>query len=541
MGIYQEQEPHKGTFILFTVLIFLLSYPLWHLGERELFWNEGKYACISSDTVTFPPVMMPHNQFDAKVYPLYPLLVHAVSKCGFSMEFSLRAVSVLALFLLTLIVYFACRRAGGAQAGAAGAIATFTTLLCAEKAIEGYPTLLTTLILYGGWMLWFEFTLSKGNWNFAWLTAGIFSSLAYYSAGPTGLMLFLLPLLFQQRPLNVWNKMRYSGFYAALIIIAATMIFYYAPQWQIQKPAPAVGTLSFSGWLEHFLMFPVDLVLRYLPWSLLLWAPFCAALIPLERNPLFGKYNRMLFSVTFLFLWLKPGASREMLYLLPLIATMAGVNYWIVVRRYGWKILSFYRLYGWTLLVLCALSCGFMFCPETLLLYLQPLLDIAAYRKILDPSPYLFSQILFSAILISMGLYLSRRHTRIWQVAALFFCGMMLLFWVMVHPFRSAEHEKRDFGGRFRKALYEEKDFANMKEKVLYKDASISGLYGECYYIGVPVKTADIKMNLPGHEEFVFVLSTGVPSSSERGWVRLYDMDYKDTHLYLYKGQLRKD
>ena len=541
MGIYQEQEPRRRTLLLFALFIFLLSYPLWHIGERELFWSEGKYACIASEAMSFPPVMTPHDQFDAKVYPLYPILVKAVSQCGFSMEFSLRAVSLLSLFLLTLIIYFACSRAGGPQAGAAGAIAAFTSLLCAEKAVEGYPTMLTALILYGGWLLWFEFSMSKGNWNYAWLTAGIFSSLAYYSAGPAGLILFLLPLLFQRRPLNVWTKLRYGGFYVAVILVVVTMLFYYAPQWELQKPPQPVESLSFSSWLEHFLMFPVDLVVRFLPWSLLLWAPFCAALIPLERNPLFGKYQRMLFCVTLLFLWLKPGTGREMLYLMPLIATMAGMSYWIIIRRYGWKILRMYRLYGWILLVLCAVACGFLFCPEGWLRYLQPVFDAKAYRELLKPAPILAIQVAIGAFLISIGLYLSRNHTKIWQIAALLFCGMMFLFWAMVYPFRTAEHEKRDFGMRFRKVLDSEKDFKNRKTAILYKDAAISGLYGECYYIGVPVRTVDIRMNFPEQEEFVYVLSTGVPSSSERGWVRLYDMVYKDAHLYLYKGQLRKD
>lgn len=541
MSIYQEQEPRKSTLILCITLLFLLAYPLWQIGERELFWNEGKYASIAAEPMGFPPVMMPHNQLDVTVYPLYPLIVKAVSQCGFSMEFSLRAVSILSLFLLTMIVYIACYRAGGIQAGAAGAVAMFTTIFCGEKALEGYPTMLTALILYGGWMLWFEFTLSKSNWNYAWLSAGVFGSLAYYSAGPFGLILFFAPLLIQQRPLNVWTKLRYSGLYAAISLIVMMLLFYYAPQWDLTRTSTAVDTTVSSGWLEHFLTYPFRLITRFLPWSLMIWAPFCAALIPLARNPLFEKYHRTLFAVTVLLLWLKPGASREMLYLLPLIATMAGIDYWIVVRRYGWKILRIFRIYGWTMLVLCAVSCGFLFCPESLLHHLQPLFDAVSYREVLQPVMLLFGQIVIAGILISAGLYYSRYHVRIWLVTALFFSGTMMLFWSMVYPARTAYHEKRDFGGRIRNVLRNEIDFKGMEKPVLYKDSSISGLYGECYYIGIPVRSADLKMNFPEKEPFVYVLSTGVPTSTERSWIRLYDMEYKDKHLYLYKGQLRKD
>ena len=68
MLLQAKQEPRKSTLILFITLIFLLAYPLWHIGKRELFWNEGKYACIAADSMEFPPVMMPHEELLADCY-----------------------------------------------------------------------------------------------------------------------------------------------------------------------------------------------------------------------------------------------------------------------------------------------------------------------------------------------------------------------------------------------------------------------------------------------------------------------------------------
>ena len=345
MAIFEEKKPCAGRTICFILVVFALSYSFWDLGMRELFRNESEYAVAAQEMNSFPPLITLHGQMQTGIFPLFPALAKGLSACGLPMEFSLRFISVVSLLALVMIVWLACYRTGGIQASAAGAAVMLSTLLAAEKAVEGYPHMLTALILYSGWLLWFELALGRGNWNLAWIAAGLFGGLAYCNAGVTGLIYFAIPLLIQQRPLNVWTKLRYPGVPVCLGILALFILLQWLPQWEakmamaapVQQEGPA-----FSGYFKQLIGFLPDIFFRFLPWSLMLWAPFCSALIPLDPNPLFGKFHRILFLTLGVMLWLNPETrSRDLLYLTPLLAVLIGEFYWIVVRRYGFRFFFF--------------------------------------------------------------------------------------------------------------------------------------------------------------------------------------------------------
>ena len=131
--IFEEKEPRLLTALLLPLLALALAYPLWHLAERDLFWNEGDYAVIAGEFDSFPPVVTAHGQIMTDEYPLYPILAHWLSHCGLGMEFSLRFLSLLSFGGLALIIWITCWRAAGLQAAAASASIMLSTILVAEK------------------------------------------------------------------------------------------------------------------------------------------------------------------------------------------------------------------------------------------------------------------------------------------------------------------------------------------------------------------------------------------------------------------------
>ena len=398
--------------------------------------------------------------------------------------------------------------------------------------------MLTTLILYSGWMIWFELALGKGKWNWAWISAGLFGGLAYCSAGGTGLIYFVLPLLVQSRPLNVWTKLRYPGVAVCVALIAFFILSLKIPQWNAERDAVTQSVsygFSVPSWFRGLFFFPFDLLFRLLPWSLMLWAPFCSALIPLDPNPLFGKFHRTIFYTIFLLLWLNPDTrGRDMLYLTPLAATLIGQNYWIVARRYGYRFLALFRFAGW---ILAAVSVGaglFLFLPETLLFRFLPMLHPLSYRTggllILNGM-----EIAVAFGFACVGIFLCSRGAALWKTYLFLFGSMMLLFWGTINPYRAWDRSKSAFAGEFRSVLPKD------GETLVYKDASISGLYPECCYMKVKVLTADTTRNIPESDDAVYVLSTGIPAAAGRSWTRLHDSIYKDNRLFLYKGEPRKE
>ena len=538
MAIFEEKEQRIGATICLILTMFALSYSFWNLGDRELFRNESEYAVAAQELNSFPPLITLHGQLHNDIFPLFPILAKGLSACGLSMEFSLRSISVISLFALVLIVWLACYRTGGIQASAAGAAVMFTTLLTAEKAVEGYPQMLTTLILYSGWLLWFELALGRASWNLAWISAGIFGSLAYGSAGFTGLACFAIPLLIQQRPLNVWTKLRYPGVPVCLGLLALSIFLLWIPQWEAKMamagPVQQEG-LNFAGYFRHLLCFLPDIVFRFLPWSLMLWAPFCSALIPLDPNPLFGKFHRILFLTLGVLLWLNPATkSRDLLYLTPLLAVLVGQYYWIVVRRYGFRFLAAFRLFSWILILLSVISLGFLYLPESFLRTIFPGLHPLDYRA--DSLLFSSLEVLAAFLLAAAGLLFCIRKHAVWKVYLFLFCSLMLLFWGVVNPYRAYNRPRGAVGSEFQKFLP-----AGKGPCVVYKDSQISGLYPECWYMGARVKTADLSRKISDDSETVYVISTGVPAAAGRDWIRLYDTMYKDNRLFLYKGTPRKD
>lgn len=545
MAIFEEKTPRLRTCLIFLFFICVFSYPVWHLGERELFWSEGDYAAAAMEQTGFPPVMRTHGIVTSHIYPLYPLFVKAVSRCGLSMESSLRIVSLLAFAATAVLVFIAGLRTGGLQSAAAGTTIMLTTFLTGEKAVEGYPQILTMLILFGGWMAWFELTLGRVHWNLAWLSAGLFGALAFYSAGATGLIYFILPLLAQQRPLNVWNKMRYSGFVIGIALIVFAILLWRIPLWNhadFLLMREDFSSWRFTDFLKNLVMFPADALFRFFPWSLMIWAPFCAALIPLDPNPLFGKYNRVLFTVLFVLIWLNPATrSRDFLYLAPLVSVMIGSCYWIVIRRYGQRFLLLFHALGWCLLLCAVAAAVYMLMPDELLTKFVTFRHSLAYRRV--PAVFIGTmlEIMLSALLAAAAIYGARRKAPVWMVYALVFCSAMTLFWSIVNRYRACDKSKSTLGREFREALEIKENLTGRHLPVIYKDYSISGLYPECCYMGVRVMTVDPAKEFAPDRETVYVISTGVPTVFERNWTRIHDQIYKDKRLYLYKGVLRKD
>lgn len=541
MAIFEEKKIWSWAALVLLALLFLLTYPPWHLGERELFWNEGGYAVAVTEMDSFPPVVTGHGHLLSDTYPLFLLPAKAAVLCGLPMEFTLRFLSVFTYFLLTVLVFLICRRNVGLQAACAAAAVMFTTIIAREKVPEGYPTALTALLLYGGWMVWIESGLGRGNWNLAWILAGLFGGLIFYNAGVSGLIYFFVPLAMQRRPLTVWPKIKGFGFYAGLTLVLLFVLFWWAPRlgFPPDPKADLISEFSPGGYLRDLLVFPFNTFLRLMPWSLLLWAPFCAALIPLDNNPLFGKFHRILFLTLLLLIWFNPASkSRDLIYLLPLMATMIGTNYWIVVRRYGKRISRICTFCAWAVIPL-ALAGIIYLTLETKTL--ESILSLVSIRVSLPLSGKEIPSVLYRgyaectiALLCGVAaLILIRKKCPLWLTVSLFFCGWFLPYWAVLNPYRAQDRTKSEFAAQVRAVLQDGENLLPGRDMVY---SNVYGLFPESYYSGFPFRALE-PADLPEDKEVVYMISPDVPANPNRIWIRILDTDYKKNRLFIYKGQ----
>lgn len=568
MAIYEEKKIRTGAAVLLLLLLFLISYPLWHLGEQEFRGSEGRFAVTALEASGVPPSFIAHGQAMTDIPPLFLLLAKPLMAAGVSAEFTLRFLSVFPFLILTALVFIVCRRNCGTQAASAAAAVMFSTVIVFEKLCEGYPVALTALLLYSGWMLWIEMGLNRSRWSLAWVSIGLFGALIFYNSGVTGLLYFLVPLAFQRRPFTIWNKLKnHPGLYVAILTLILIVLFRVVPQMEVARIQSVREDVAFSftEYLCDVLIFPVNTFLRLMPWSLFLWAPFCAALVAMEENPLFCKYHRVLFVVLLLMIWFNPGtSSRDLFYLMPLIATMLGSHYWILIRRYGHRLAQLISVFTWAILS-CSLVAGIYLwlqsdwkekllnCSGDVinfliggigLRYVVPADTADAWRNSMleklnalvfeQPALLLYRstvEVVVAFILCVTALFLLRKKRVIWLSYGLSFAALALLFWSVLHVHEVQSDPKREFAS----ALKE--NFQSAENVPIY--LSFRGFYSEGYYAGLRLIFVEPGSSLPQDDETVYMISgPRVPWDTRRNWSKVWEKEYREARVCVYKGQL---
>jgi len=542
MAIYEEKQPAVPWLVLLLAAVFLLSFPLMQIGMNELYSTEGEYAAAARELSGWNTLVTVHGTLPNGVFPLYPALVRLLLNCGLPLEFSLRFMSLLPLALLALLTGLVCGRSADRQAGAVAATVVLTTILAGSKAPEGYPQMLSALIVYGGWMLWFYLGFVRSHWNAAWLSAGLFCGLAFYSDGLKAVIYFLVPLAFQQRPFTVWSKLRKPGLPAAILLMAVFFFAWLTPiqNWLAANPAPPFEAEQFHVWeyFKHIAVRPFDAAFRFFPWSLMLWAPFCPALIAIERNPLLIKYHRILFVVLGLLIWFNPETrARDFFYMLPLAATLTACNYWILVRRYAGKFFGIFTILGVFALACGAAAAAYLLLPQDVFSKFAIGVELPAEKPAV--TLLMATEVVLSVAAALAALLLIRLRRPVWMTYLFLFASFMLLFWSTVNTVRSMDRSKEDLAAGILAALPGKDAGAEGVPAALYKDPAIMGLYSEGCYIGIPIRTL-AHDKIPSNVDPAYVLTADVPSHYTRTWTRLYDCEYRKKHLYIYKGVFLK-
>ena len=536
--IYEESSPKWFRSALLLAASFALMYPLWQLGDRELYWSESSFAAMASEIDWEHLTMKAHGELIPLSFPLFPWLAAALQQqLGIGIELALRGISVGALGIITVMIWETGRRAAGLQAGVVAAAMMLSSNIVMEKAIDGYPTLLCAGLLMTAWLTWFWFGAVDGHWNRAWMYSMFFGGLCFYTVGWEGIVYYFVPLIFMRRPLSFWPKLRRAGFYNGVAILVFFILLWGIPRLasgEVFRLIP-LGRGEFEGYWDHFFNFPLDVLVRFLPWTFIAWAPFCVALQPLDRNPIFSRFLRTIVISLFVVLWISPYTeARDIVLLAAPLALLTGMNYWIVVRRYGHRIKALLPYFAGAGLLSGAAIIVFYATPVE---WWNHLLHLSRGCAFHDQPKYLLIGVL-NGLLVALAslvlLTLPRDRVPVWSAVLLFTAMVGMTFWSLPHPYRSQEAGKRVLG----KELHEAVAATRLNPKVVYKDSRIGFLYGECYYMGYPVKTIKKINELPSDQKDVLLISNEFPLDPSRVWTNLLPERKKYLHdkIYLWHG-----
>jgi len=540
MGVYRETHIPRwlGYFIL--VLAFLILFEPWFLGMRELFRLEGFYAVQAAEFSAASPIVTAHGVAIRNAYPLYPALAALLNRgFGLEMELALRLLSVIMVGATAAVVGIAAASERSPRAGLAAAAMFLGSNLILEKGVDGDPAMLGVFLLLSAQLVFFQFGVRRTNWSMAWIWSLILLSLGFLAGGFWIILLFLFPMFFFRRPLSVKSKFRKAGFPIGVAVLAATVLAWCGPYWTASHAIP-LGWLwwnenSFWEYLLKLFVFPLEFAIRLLPWTLIAWIPFCVALQALDTTPILSRYLRTLAISTVGLLWLLPDNDpRDFLFLLGPLSILVGINYDLAMRRYGfrirkWLVFCEYFVAGTAAAV--AVGC---FVPDR---FLSRVMSISHTSEFSDSLAYrvLAAGAVLALLLLALFLHWGRKSRPVWLLLLTTSVAVGIFFWVVLQPYRSQDHEKRELGARIAAALKPE------PPGTLYK-GDILDLYGELYYSGAMVRKLQEPVRLPAGEKVVYLLGTEFPQQPDRVWTNLLpsDFTYKKHRLGLWKGELRQ-
>ncbi len=537
-------RPWVGVLIL--VAAFAVLYQPWRLGEREFFRLEGFYAAQALEMDFRLPMATAHGVAVRNAFPLYPMLGALLRDAtGLSVEFSLRLLSVLMTALGAGVVYLAVRQSRssvGAQAATAMYIAANVVV---EKSLDGYPVSITAFGVLAAQLLWFYFGVRRANWNAAWIAA--FAALAptFYAGGFRVIVLFLLPLVFMRRPLTLWSKLGKPGLPAGLLLLLGAVGLWAIPYWILARWMPsqywAFGGADWLEYLEQLGYFPFEVLLRFAPWILVAWAPFCVALQPQDETPIFSRYLRTIVISTAFYFWLLPGTeAADLVFLAGPLSILTGLYYEAAVRRYARPVRWLLRLCGFFALAVALGLVFFCLIPED---WIGSFIELSGPLDYKNDLRYWIVAFLKAgaALAVAMMILTGSRRNPVWLLLLLSCVCGALFFWQVMAPYRHQGGEKREFGRELRAALAAD-GVRFERIPVIYK-SDILDLYGECHYAGIDVQKIDRLDQLPHAARTVYLLSTEFPQAPDRNWTNLLPPDrvYLKHRLCLWKGVLRRE
>ncbi len=337
--IKQQKKPvnvlSAGILLLLVFSVFL-NLPYIHL--REFQGEEGRRVIIAKNMLETGEWIVPY--VEGKVYlnkpPLFNWMVASIFQfTGVISETSARMVSVITAFLCAMslsLFWKSIARITTIWFILPGLIfLTFTDVM--DKAIRAEIDMTFTFFVTISLTAWFYFFEMKKKELTAWIISLSligFSTLTKGIQAPAFFYCGVIPYLFYKRQAKkIYSLSHLAGLFAFVIIFA----MWFLPLITKIDPSDVIYAwfreivarkepLREGGFLRHFIEFPFQYIIAYLPWIPLLTLWFRK---PLEKEPLIMKdltiYCLFFLLISFPVYWLLPGARLR--YIMPLSGNLA--------------------------------------------------------------------------------------------------------------------------------------------------------------------------------------------------------------------------
>ncbi len=495
-------------------------WPLWLLGLfalllvphcwlPELSANEARCALIAQEMAVRGNYLAPRLFGDPIfAFPMTSWLLALGSSMLPLNEFTIRLIGIVPVGLLALVCGAISFRLAGVHAGAVTATAVISTVVVVfQKGALGSGEMLFALLITCSWLVWYRVGRVHRHWFPAWFLSHLLVCLALLTGGVKAVLFFYFPLLWLRRPLRIWRRLAKAHHWLSLglALLLITVWILLAPQVKeefigfFQKFQPREAT---RGYFSRFLEFPFRAIGGIVPWVFLLWPTFCEAFRPLENRPVFCGFLRTIVSSLFFFFWLVPIGNASIL--LPLLGPMAilvGMNYDLLVRRYGNELQLIVKGAAWLTLLLAGGWAVFSF----------------ANRDHLELFNLPTSIHVTAVVMVAAGVLLAGACL-LWRLPLPLWLMMLLAMFMLKTVHGGTWQVYRYVRASDKRALAQRLAAPLPPDVPIYMILSTKASFpAECYYLKHPIKRTKPTGDLP-NVQIVYVLSEREPIATNREW-----------------------
>ena len=530
----------KNFFVRMIWLILFLGvlsvmFQFWNFSVRDLSQNEGLYAAIVRELNPDKPMSIVHGVGIRNNYFLYPWLCSVFYRItDFQLPHIMRYINLFFMAATALLIGLTAGFARDFKAGMIGCGFFAANLIVFMYSQYASPLMMSLFLLFSAQNAWIYFGYIKGKWNLGWIISLFLISCGFLAGGIKIVIYFFLPLLFLHRPLKFSSRINKRGFIIGLLLLLGALIFWALPfvfygrgmEWAYMP----IEYRGMGNFLLNIISSPIQLLLCLLPWTLVIWMPFCVAIRPLDRIPIFSHYFRVIFITDFIFILLNPLSTMDdFIFTIPVLALLCALTYDTAVRRYSVEMRHLVLSCAYILIMLATGLLIYCFLPYESISRYVDLLPLTAGKE------RIFSAIL-AFFALAVWIYHYRKQGQIWLML-LFTAGAIGVFCQLTYiPYRNSDRSRSELGLKIRQVIT---DDGGNENAVVYKN-DILDLYSESYYLHHKVKKINNLDDIDTKEKVIYLLTTDFPQYPERTWKNLLEITYRGQKLILYRGETAK-
>lgn len=336
----------------FLAIAFILTALFLNIGVQPLFLEEPRRAIVAMEMLEAGNLWVPLQLGEYYYFkpPIYNwLIILSVTLFGTWDEWAVRIPSVLSFISLGGLVYLVGKRHHSRTMGLLSALFFMVSIdilfyfsLLAE--IDLFYSLITFAVLSA--LLHFSNTQ---QYSWMYLTAYLLSVVGFLTKGMPSIVFLGLGILFTCYHHQQWKKlfhpMHFISGFLFLGIVGGYFLYYgqfndplaFLEGIWTQSSQRTVVEHSWTRFLSHVLIFPVDLFKNTLPASLILLFYFKKSNWKIITQHPFLKFCLGMLAVQLMLYWLSPGAKQRYIYMLyPFVIYLSSAVYIHILKSHQW-------------------------------------------------------------------------------------------------------------------------------------------------------------------------------------------------------------